>query len=397
VPKLRARFVLPLLVALIALAVGTGLGVAKSTGKNTLPSGTYKIGFVESKTGRLAFYDPPFYQGLKLGVDQINAKGGVGGKLKLQVVTEDGKSDPAQGAVVASDLINKKVQFGITPCDADIGIPGASKFQAAKIPVVMACGSGWTFPQIVGDYAFINVYGTAALGSAQAEFAIKQGWKKAFNFSSTEYFYGKNIGDTFAARYKQLGGTLVGTGFYKFADTDFRAIATQIASRKPDVVTSTIVLPGSTTFLKQLRAAGYKGPVLGADSFDTHAMLGAGSALNNVWFTTHACPSAPRTAAFFSQIKKKTGKAPDGAIVSTGGDLALLIQAALLKAGSVDPTAVRNAFASLRNVQGVSGVISYAGAPQKGVPKKDVFIIKYVGGKQNCVRHFYPKKVVSIK
>jgi branched-chain amino acid transport system substrate-binding protein len=157
------------------------------------------------------------------------------------------------------------------------------------------------------------------------------------------------------------------------------------------------VLPGSTTFLKQLRAAGYKGPVLGADSFDTHAMLGAGSALNNVWFTTHACPSAPRTAAFFSQIKKKTGKAPDGAIVSTGGDLALLIQAALLKAGSVDPTAVRNAFASLRNVQGVSGVISYAGAPQKGVPKKDVFIIKYVGGKQNCVTHFYPKKVVSIK
>jgi branched-chain amino acid transport system substrate-binding protein len=397
VPKQRARFLLPLFVALIALAVGTGLGVAKSKGRSALPSGTYKIGFVESKTGRLAFYDPPFFQGLKLAVDQINAKGGVAGKLKLQVVTEDGKSDPAQGAVVASDLISKKVQFGITPCDADIGIPGASKFQAAKIPVVMACGSGWTFPQIVGDYAFINVYGTAALGSAQAEFAMKQGWKRAFNFSSTEYFYGKNIGDTFAARYKQLGGAIVGTGYYKFADTDFRAIATQIASRKPDVVTSTIVLPGSTTFLKQLRAAGYKGPVLGADSFDTGAMLGAGSALNNVWFTTHACPSAPRTAAFFSQIRKKTGKAPDGAIVSTGGDLALLIQAALLKAGSVDPTAVRNAFAGLRNVQGVSGVISYGGAPQKGVPKKDIFIIRYVGGKQNCLAHFYPRKVVSIK
>ena len=248
--------------------------------RSALPSGTYKIGFVESKTGRLAFYDPPFYQGLKVGIDQINAKGGVGGKLKLQVITQDGKSDPAQGAVVASDLINQNVQFGITPCDADIGIPAATKFQAASIPVVMACGSGWTFPSIVGSYAFINVYGTAALGAAQAEFAMKQGWKKAYNLSSTEYFYGKNIGDTFAARYKQLGGKIVGTGYYKFADTDFRALATQIAAKKPQVVTSTIVLPGSTTFLKQLRAAGYKGPVLGADSFDTGAMLGAGSALN---------------------------------------------------------------------------------------------------------------------
>ena len=395
--KLHARILLPVLAALVALAIGAGLAVAKSSGASALPSGTYKIGFVESKTGRLAFYDVPWYQGLAGAIDQINAKGGVGGKLKLQVITEDGKSDPAQGAVVASDLINQNVQFGISPCDADIGIPAATKFQAASIPVVMACGSGWTFPSIVGSYAFINVYGTAALGAAQAEFAAKQGWKRAYNLSSTEYFYGKNIGDTFAARYKQLGGKIVGTGYYKFADTDFRALATQIVARKPQVVTSTIVLPGSTTFLKQLRAAGYKGPVLGADSFDTSAMLGAGSALKNVWFTTHACPTAPRTASFFAAVKKRTGKAPDGAIVATGGDLALLIKAALLKAGSVDPTKVRDAFASLKNIQGTSGVISYAGSPEKGVPKKDVFIIRYVNGKQKCLSHFYPAKVNSIK
>ena len=390
--RFRVAFVVG--ACLATLAIGTGVGVAKST---ALDAGTYKIGFVESKTGRLAFYDVPFYQGLKLAVDQINAKGGVGGKLKLQIVTQDGKSDPAQGAIVASDLISQDVQFAITPCDADIGIPGAVKFQAAKIPVVMACGSGWTFPSIVGDYAFINVFGTAALGAAQAEFAMKKGWKRAYNLSSTEYFYGKNIGDTFAARYKQLGGKIAGTGFYKFADVDFRALVTQIVRLKPDVVTSTIVLPGSTTFLKQLRSAGYKGPVLGADSFDGKAMLGAGASLNNTYFTTHACPTAAKTKPFFAAVQKSTGKAPDGAIVSTGGDLGLLIQAALLKAGSTEPSAVRDAFAGLKNVQGVSGVISYAGAPQKGVPRKNVFVIRYVGGKQVCQSSFYPAKVNSLK
>ena len=108
--------------------------MAESSGSSALPSGTYKIGFVESKTGRLAFYDIPFYQGLKLAVDQINAKGGVGGKLKLQIVTEDGKSDPAQGAIVASDLIGQKAQFGITPCDADIGIPGRGQVPGCQDP-----------------------------------------------------------------------------------------------------------------------------------------------------------------------------------------------------------------------------------------------------------------------
>jgi branched-chain amino acid transport system substrate-binding protein len=388
---------LSLLAGVAALAVGAGLATARPTAGSALPSGTYKIGFVESITGRLAFYDPVFAQGMRLAVAQINAKGGVAGKLKLQLIEKDGKSDPAQGAVVAGDLIGQKVQFGVTPCDADIAIPAGSKFQQAKIPVVMACGSGWTYPSIVGDYSFINVYGTAALGSAQAEYAIKKGWKRAYNLSSTEYFYGKNIGDVFAARYKQLGGKVVGTGFYKFSDIDFKAIATQVAALKPNVVTSTIVLPGSTTFLKQLRAAGYKGPVLGADSFDSNAMRGAGAALNNTWFTTHACATDPRTASFFASYKKKTGKAPDANFVATGGDLVLQIQAALLKAGTVDPTAVRNAYASLKNVRGISGLISYAGSPEKGVPKKDVFINKWVNGRRACITHFYPTKVLSLK
>ena len=40
---------------------------------------------------------------------------------------------------------------------------------------------------------------------------------------------------------------------------------------------------------------------------------------------------------------------------------------------------------SLKNIQGTSGVISYAGSPEKGVLKKDVFIIRYVNGKQVSV------------
>ena len=58
---------------------------------------------------------------------------------------------------------------------------------------------------------------------------------------------------------------------------------------------------------------------------------------------------------------------------------------------------MRNAYASLKNVQGVSGLISYAGSPEKGVPKKDVFILKWVNGKRVCLTHFYPTKVLSLK
>jgi branched-chain amino acid transport system substrate-binding protein len=398
VPSVRKQaFGIAAIVAVVA-AVGTGIAAAKTAKRSDVPSGTYKIGYVESLTGRLAFYEPPWGDGVKTAIDQLNAKGGVDGKLKFELITEDGKSDPATGAVVARDLVGKGVQFGVTPCDQDIGVPAAQVFQRAKIPVVMSCGSGWTFPQVVGDYSFINVFGTAAMGAAQAEFAIKKGWKRACDLSSNDYFYGKNTSDVFEARYKQLGGKIVCHVFYKLTQTDFRSVDTQIAAAKPQVVVTTLVLPGATIMLKQLRAQGYKGPMLWSDAGELITGAGAAVKTGNVYFTTQACPTNPPTAAFYKAYKEKTGKTATLNHIATGGDLVDLIAAAITKAGSTDGTAVRDAFATLKNVKGPSGTISYGGSPLYHVPKKNIYVLVYTKtGGTKCVDAFYPKVVPQIK
>ena len=105
----------------------------------------------------------------------------------------------------------------------------------------------------------------------------------------------------------------------------------------------------------------------------------------------------PSTARFYKAYKKQTGKLPDGNFVVGGADLVDLISAAILKAGSTDPTKVRDAYASLRNVPATSGPISFAGAPLYHVPKKDVFILKWQGTSRVCLKHFYPKSVPAIQ
>jgi branched-chain amino acid transport system substrate-binding protein len=398
VHSFRKRAIGVAVVVGLVATVATSVATARPHKGNALPSGTYKIGYVESITGRLAFYEPPWGDGVRTAIDQLNAKGGVGGKLKLQLIAEDGKSDPAAGAVVARDLVSKGVQFGVTPCDQDIGLPAAQVFQKAKIPVVMSCGSGWTFPEVVGDYAFINVFGTAAMGAAQAEFAIKQGWKRACDLSSNDYFYGKNTSDVFEARYKQLGGKVVCHVFYKLTQTDFRAVDTNIATAKPQVVVTTLVLPGATVMLKQLRAQGYNGPMLWSDAGELISGAGAAVRTGNVYFTTQACPTVPTTAAFYKAYKQKTGKPATLNHIATGGDLVDLIAAALTKAQSSDGTKVRDAFASLKDIHGVSGTISYAGAPLFHVPKKNIYVLVYTKtGGVRCVTSFYPKVVPKIK
>jgi branched-chain amino acid transport system substrate-binding protein len=388
------------LLALSAAGSAAPLGTDQSGRSSALPSGTYVIGYDGGFTGRLTFYESAFLPGLKAQIAAINARGGVGGKLKLKLITRDMKSDPAQGAIVARELINSdKVQFAISPGDADTGIPAATVFQQAKIPVVMSSGSAWTFPEIVGDYAFLNHAGTAALGAAQAEFAMSRGWKRACDFSSNDFSYAKNISDNFDARYKQLGGKLVCHKYYKLSDTDFRAVAAQLASAKPDVIVTTSVFPGNTSFLKALRAQGYKGPLLWSDSIDANAAYAAGKALDNVYFLTDACGNEPSAKKLTAAIRKSTGKAPDGHNYVLGGDLALAIQAALLKAKSVDPTAVRDALASLQNAPGISGPVTYKNSPAPRVPVKKLAVLKYSGTNRNfsCVTHIYPKKIPGIK
>src|SRR5439155_16535452 len=125
-------------------------------------------------------------------------------------------------------------------------------------------------------------------------------------------------------------------------------------------------------------------------------LFGAGAAVRtgNVFFTTHACPTNPPTTAFFKAYKQKTGKVANLNHIATGGDLVDLISAAIQKAGSTDGAKVRDAFASLKNIKGPSGTISYAGSPLPHVPKKNVYVLVYnkTGG-VSCVTSVYPKAV----
>ena len=90
-PRIRKLAVVLALVGAVAAAVGVSLATATSARKAAVPSGTYKIGYVESITGRLAFYEPPWGEGVKTAIDLLNAKGGVGGKLKLELIAQDEK------------------------------------------------------------------------------------------------------------------------------------------------------------------------------------------------------------------------------------------------------------------------------------------------------------------
>ncbi|MGH6806850.1 MAG: ABC transporter substrate-binding protein, partial [Ensifer adhaerens] len=74
--------------------------------------------------------------------------------------------------------------------------------------------------------------------------------------------------------------------------------------------------------------------------------------------------------------------------IANGYDLGKVIDAAVTEANSIDPVAIRNAIASLENVQGVTGPISYAGT--QGMPLRSVSLVRIGGGNRELISQGVP-------
>jgi branched-chain amino acid transport system substrate-binding protein len=397
-----------LLVAACALAAGCGgnddegaaAGGGGGGGGAGLKAGdTYKVGYAVSKTGRLTFFEEPFLKGLELAVEQINAAGGIDGKVKIELEQRDTRSDPSTTGTAAQELVDGGAQFLITPCDADVSLPGGQVGQRAKIPTLNSCGSGSSLPSQVGDFQFMNVYGTVAMGAAMAELALEQGHKNAYVMSSKDIFYTQSTSESAQKVFEEGGGKVTGTTSFKISQPRYPAQATAIAkaSPAPEALLTSIFVPDSVSFLKQVRAEGFEGAVYMNDGNDAPILFDAGDAANNVFVATHAFPQdGNETEKFFAAYKEKHGGDPESVFVAVGGDAARLIAEAVKQAGSTEPQAVRDAFAGLENVEGVSGKISYKGSPTPGVPIKDVIFEEAKDGKFEFVKRFFPKNVPAV-
>jgi len=75
-----------------------------------------------------------------------------------------------------------------------------------------------------------------------------------------------------------------------------------------------------------------------------------------------------------------------------GYDLAKIVEAAVTKADSTDPQAIRDALADLEKVQGATAEISYKGG--NGTPARPVAMIRIEGGKRVLISRESPDPAI---
>jgi branched-chain amino acid transport system substrate-binding protein len=364
-----------------AAAVALGLFAATAAVAELEAGTTYKIGWASDMSNYLSFVDEPLAKGMQVALDEINGKGGIAGKVKIELDRRDMKSDPMLGATVVQELIDAGANFIVTTCDTDVSLPGAQIAAAAGLPVISSCGADAAGPgQVPDGYGFLNVPGTLTQGAMLAEYAAKKGYKKAYTLKSKSEGYTQTLANAFEERFKELGGEVVGTDFFTIGDTTYRVAATKMVNSDADVIMTNTFVPDTTAFLKDLERLGNTKPILMVDGNDSPVIFDAGQQLDLSTMATYGGNRTPGSAfeRFEQEYREKFGGDPESLQTALGYDLVMSIAAAVEAAGTFEGSAVRDAMHDLENVPGATGLITYKDSPiGQGIPKKDYAIVTF--------------------
>lgn len=349
-----------------------------------------RIGAAVSMTGRFAYSDVPAIEGAQVAIDQINAKGGIDGKYKIDLSIKDGRSDPAHTVVAAQALLDNGVDVMFLPADADPAIGAGLLATKAKVPAFTTVASSPTLPLSAGEYMFGNFPGDNLQTAVSAQYAHDQGYETAYLLYSPDSSY-TQLPLYFKEAFEKLGGEVVGEAVYSLGQQDFGTTVTQIGALDPapDVIMTGAYEPDFPSFIKQLRAAGIDIPLIGSDGIDSATTFSLGDVVDGVVYTTAGFAKDDNALSqFYAAYEEKFGRESETIYTALGYDLVKIVEAAVEEAGTLDGEALRDAIANLSGVEGAVGSITYKGTDR--VPLREVSLVRIQDGKRELVSQTVP-------
>ena len=247
---------IPVLMAL-SMVVGAACDSIGEIGGGDEP---YRIGVMESVTGPGETYGNVAVQAKQMAVDEINAAGGINGRM-IELIVEDEKCN-AQDAITAyrklTDVDGVKIILGTSCSGAMLGAAPLAEGEG----VVMFSGLA-TNPDIAnaGDYIFRTAMSDAQVGIDTGNVLWADGVRTLATITeATDYAEG--VRRTSVEQFEKRGGQVVGEERYASDVTDFRSQITKLLNANPDGlhVAAQSEFTGGT-IVKQARELGYEGPI----------------------------------------------------------------------------------------------------------------------------------------
>ena len=213
---------------------------------------TIKVGALNSLSGTMAISEVTVRNAIDLAVEQINADGGVMGK-QIQLVAEDGASEPAVFAEKAQKLISSDV-------GAAVFGGWTSSSRKAMLPVFEDNNALLYYPvQYEGLEASPNIFYTGATTNQQIvpalDYLKEQGVTSLYLVGS-DYVFPQTANRIIKAYAAANGMEILGEDYTPLGSTDFSTIVNKVRSSGADAVFNTLNGDSNVAFFREYKNVG---------------------------------------------------------------------------------------------------------------------------------------------
>ena len=292
---------------LMGTAVAVGLGLSAPAGAEEL-----RIGYLAPLTGGLAQTGIDMRDGFLLYLEQHGNKLG-GMDVKLIIEDEQGKGDVA--VTKAKKLVlQDKVHMLIGGVLASTGYalaPVSTELKTMYIPSIPAADD-LTQRQLKNfPYLIRTSWSSSQPHHPLGQWACDQGYKKVVTIAA-DYAFGYEVVGGFQKAFEDCGGKIIQKIWPPLGAKDFGPFIPTIKA-DTDAVFSLMVGPMPAQFIKQMRGAGFKKPIIGGGtSYDEFVLPFMGDeAIGDVSALHYsAALDTPKNAAFVKAYRTRFNKVP---------------------------------------------------------------------------------------
>jgi branched-chain amino acid transport system substrate-binding protein len=375
------------LFAIAVLCAGLFQGCKPPSGKEM------KIGLITPLSGDVKTFGESVKNAFEIAVEEANASGGVAG-MKVAVVIVDDRNDPTEASNAANLLINQQgVKAIVGSVTSKTTIPVSDLAQSFRIPTITGTATNPKVTVADGkrkDYMFRACYTDSFQGTVMAKFARETlGAATAAVLYDASNDYSKGIAEVFRDAFARMEGKMAAYESYGKDDVDFSALITKVKAADPDVLFLPDYYNKVGLIAKQAREKGLKATLIGPDGWDSPELVKVGGdAIEGGYFSNHYSPEDTRSEVvnWVKKYREKFQQTPD-ALGTLTYDATNMLLEAIRRAGSGDPGKIRDALASLKGFEGVTGTFTM---DENGDPVKSAVIIQIRGGKQKFLQIVNP-------
>ena len=349
---------------------------------------TLKIGAVVSVTGPAAPLGEPEKNTLEMVRDQINARGGVNGRM-VELIVYDDESDVNKAVLGAERLLKKDgVCAVIGPTTSGSTLAIMNRFPAAEVPLVsMSAAEKIVNP--VNPWVFKVAPSDRHAAQRILKDARNRGFKKLAILT---------VSDGFGQAGREVLKELIPAGGFELAadevygpkDTDMTPQLTKIKDTAPDAVICWGTNPGPAVVARNRADLGLSIPLYMSHGVASKKFIElAGPAAEGIMLpagdliVADQLPEGDSRKALltgYARQYQQTFKSDVSTFGGHGWDALSMVAKAVEMAGSDKPAAIRENLEKITGFPGVGGMFSFSAANHDGLDENAFEMVVVQGG-----------------